>query len=84
VIMGVFEKPSPIHFQGVMFNQKTIVGSPIYVHEAKTAIALIEDKRIDPRRLITSKVLLKDAVKMGFEKLIANKEDNIKILLQIA
>jgi len=84
VIVGVFEKPSSIHFQSVMFNQKTIVGSPIYVHEAKTAIALLADKRIDPRRLITSKVPLKDAVKMGFEKLIESKEDNIKILLQIA
>ena len=84
VIVGVFDKPSSFHFHSVMFNQKTIVGSPIYVHEAKTAIALIADKRIDPRRLITSKVPLKDAVEMGFEKLIANKEDNIKILLQIA
>jgi len=84
VIMGVFDKPSSVHFQSVMFNQKTIVGSPIYVDEAKTAIALIADKRIDPRRLITSEVPLKDGVEMGFEKLIANKEDNIKILLQIA
>ncbi|MBA7617369.1 Sorbitol dehydrogenase [subsurface metagenome] len=83
VIVGVFDKPSSFHFHSVMFNQKTIVGSPIYVHEAKTAIALLADKRIDPRRLITSKVPLKDAVKMGFEKLIANKEDNIKILLQV-
>jgi len=83
VIVGVFDKPSLFHFHSVMFNQKTIVGSPIYVDEAKTAIALIADKRIDPRRLITSKVLLKDAVEMGFEKLIANKEENIKVLLQI-
>jgi (R,R)-butanediol dehydrogenase/meso-butanediol dehydrogenase/diacetyl reductase len=84
VIVGVFDKPSLFHFHSVMFNQKTVVGSPIYVHEAKTAIALLVDKRIDPRRLITSKVPLKDAVKMGFEKLIANKEHDVKILLQIA
>ncbi len=83
VIVGVFDKPSSIDFFSVMFNQKTIVGSPIYVDEAKTAITLLADKRIDPGRLITSKVPLKDAVEMGFEKLIANKEDNIKVLLQI-
>jgi threonine dehydrogenase-like Zn-dependent dehydrogenase len=52
-----------------MFNQRTIVGSPIYVDEAKTAVALMKDKRIDPSRLITSTALLKDAVEMGFEKL---------------
>jgi (R,R)-butanediol dehydrogenase/meso-butanediol dehydrogenase/diacetyl reductase len=84
VIVGVFEKPSSFHFQSVMFYQRTIVGSPIYVHEAKTAIALLADKRIDPRRLITAKVPLKDAVEMGFEKLIKDKEHEVKILLQIA
>ena len=84
VIVGVFEAPASIDLFNLMFNQKTIVGSPIYVHEAKTAIALLADKRVDPGRLITSKVPLKDAVEMGFEKLITNKEDNIKILLQIA
>jgi (R,R)-butanediol dehydrogenase/meso-butanediol dehydrogenase/diacetyl reductase len=83
VIVGVFEKPGLINFQGVMFNQKTMVGSPIYVDEGRTVVELLTDKRIDPHRLITAKVLLKDAVKMGFEKLITNKEDNIKILLQV-
>ncbi|MCJ7655043.1 MAG: 2,3-butanediol dehydrogenase [Dehalococcoidia bacterium] len=82
VIMGVFDKPSSIYFQSVMFNQKTIVGSPIYVDEAKTAIALMKDKRIDPSRLITSTAFLKDAVEMGFEKLINNKEGDVKILLR--
>jgi (R,R)-butanediol dehydrogenase/meso-butanediol dehydrogenase/diacetyl reductase len=83
VIMGVFDKPSSLHFQSVMFNQKTIVGSPIYVDEATTVISLLADKRIDPHRLITSKVRLKDAVEMGFQKLINDKEHEVKILLQI-
>jgi (R,R)-butanediol dehydrogenase/meso-butanediol dehydrogenase/diacetyl reductase len=83
VIVGVFEKPGLINFQGVMFNQKTLVGSPIYVDEGRTVVELLADKSIDPHRLITAKVPLKDAVKMGFEKLITNKETNIKILLQV-
>jgi (R,R)-butanediol dehydrogenase/meso-butanediol dehydrogenase/diacetyl reductase len=83
VIMGVFDKPGPVNFLSLMYNQKTMVGSPIYVDEARTAIALLADKSIDPRRLITSKVSLEDAVGMGFERLINNKEDNIKVLLQI-
>jgi (R,R)-butanediol dehydrogenase/meso-butanediol dehydrogenase/diacetyl reductase len=84
VIVGVFEKPGSIDFQSVMFNQKTIVGSPIYVDEGKTAVALLADKKIDPRRLITAKVPLKDAVEMGFERLINDKEHEVKILLQVA
>jgi (R,R)-butanediol dehydrogenase/meso-butanediol dehydrogenase/diacetyl reductase len=83
VIMGVFDKPGPVNFLSLMYNQKTMVGSPIYVDEARTAIALLADKSIDPSKLITSKVLLKDAVGMGFERLINNKEDNIKVLLRI-
>jgi threonine dehydrogenase-like Zn-dependent dehydrogenase len=67
----------------LMFNQKTMVGSSIYVHEARTVIALLANKSIEPGRLITAKVPLKDAVKMGFEKLLASKEDNIKVLLQV-
>jgi threonine dehydrogenase-like Zn-dependent dehydrogenase len=65
-----------------MFNQRTIVGSPIYVDEAKTAVALMKDKRIDPSRLITSTALLKDAVEMEFEKLVNDKEGDVKILLR--
>jgi (R,R)-butanediol dehydrogenase/meso-butanediol dehydrogenase/diacetyl reductase len=83
VIVGVFDQPSLFHFGSVVFNERTLMGSAIYVHEARTAIALLADKRIDLGRLITSKVPLKDAVEMGFEKLINNKEDNIKVLLQI-
>jgi len=83
VIMGVFDKPSSFHFGSVVFNERTVMGSAIYVHEARAAIALLADKRIEPSGLITSRVPLKDAVEMGFEKLINNKEDNIKVLLQI-
>lgn len=83
VIVGVFDQPGPVNFLSLMYNQKTMVGSPIYVDEGRTAVALLADKSIDPSRLITSKVPLKDAVKMGFEQLISNKEDNIKVLLQI-
>jgi hypothetical protein len=34
--------------------------------------------------LITSIVPLKDAVEKGFKKLLENKEENLKILLQIS
>jgi (R,R)-butanediol dehydrogenase/meso-butanediol dehydrogenase/diacetyl reductase len=83
VIMGVFDQPASVHFGTVMLEQKTIIGSPIYIDEAKTAIALMADGRIGPGKLITSKVCLEDAVKLGFEKLIADKEHDIKIVLRI-
>jgi (R,R)-butanediol dehydrogenase/meso-butanediol dehydrogenase/diacetyl reductase len=83
VIVGLFEQPGTFDFSSMTFSEKTLVGSSIYVHEGRTAVALLADGRIDPASLITSKVPLKDAVEMGFEELIKNKEKNIKILLQI-
>jgi (R,R)-butanediol dehydrogenase/meso-butanediol dehydrogenase/diacetyl reductase len=83
VIVGVFAAPPSIDLFDLMFHQKTLVGSPIYVHEAETVIALLANKSIDPGRLITAKVPLKDAVEKGFEKLIKDQEHEVKILLQV-
>ena len=83
VIVGVFEEPGPVDFHSLMFNQKTVVGSPIYVDEGSTAVALLADKIIDPSSLITSIVPLQDAVELGFERLINDKEKNIKVLIRV-
>jgi (R,R)-butanediol dehydrogenase/meso-butanediol dehydrogenase/diacetyl reductase len=83
VIEGVFDKVGTVDFLSLMYNQKTMVGSPIYVDEARTAIALLAVGSVNASQLITSKVLLKDAVERGFERLINDKEGNIKILLEV-
>jgi (R,R)-butanediol dehydrogenase/meso-butanediol dehydrogenase/diacetyl reductase len=83
VIMGVFNKPSTFDFMKVMFGQKKITGSSIYVHEADTAIALLADKRIVADKLVTSIVPLKDAVKQAFAKLMVDMEHDIKILIKM-
>ncbi|UCC17216.1 MAG: zinc-binding dehydrogenase, partial [Dehalococcoidales bacterium] len=83
VIEGVFDQRGDVDFLSVMYNQKTIIGSPIYVDEARTAISLLADKTIDADTLITSVVSLADAVEQGFEKLLTNKENNIKVLLEV-
>ena len=83
VIVGIFDKPGIIDFSTMTFTEKTMVGSSIYIHEGKTAITLMADKRIDPSPLISSIVPLKDAAKKGFEALINDKEANIKVLLLV-
>jgi (R,R)-butanediol dehydrogenase/meso-butanediol dehydrogenase/diacetyl reductase len=83
VIVGIFEKPGTFDFSTITFSERTMVGNSIYVHEGKTAIDLMADKRIDPAPLITSIVPLKNAVERGFEELIRNKEANIKVLLRV-
>jgi (R,R)-butanediol dehydrogenase/meso-butanediol dehydrogenase/diacetyl reductase len=84
VIVGIFEKPGVVDFNTLTFTEKAFVGCSIYIHEGKTAIALMAEKRIDPSPLISSIVPLKDAAKKGFEALINDKETNIKVLLRVA
>jgi len=83
VITGVFEQPGTFDFSTITFTEINMVGSSIYVHEGRTAINLMTDKRIDPGCLITSIVPLKDGAKLGFERLISDKDANIKVLLRI-
>lgn len=84
VIVGIFEKPGMMDFSTLTFTEKTMVGSSIYIHEGRTAIELMADKRIDPSPLISSIIPLKDAVIKGFEALTNNKEDNVKVLLRVS
>jgi (R,R)-butanediol dehydrogenase/meso-butanediol dehydrogenase/diacetyl reductase len=83
VFVGIFEKPALLNTSGLVFMQKNILGSSIYIDEARVAIDLLTEKRIDPLPLITSKVSLKDAVELGFKRLIADEENNNKILLKV-
>jgi (R,R)-butanediol dehydrogenase/meso-butanediol dehydrogenase/diacetyl reductase len=84
VVTGVFEKPGTIDFSTILFTERMLVGSSIYIHEGKTVIDLMADGRIDPSSLITSIVPLEDAAEKGFEQLVQNKEANIKVLLRVS
>jgi (R,R)-butanediol dehydrogenase/meso-butanediol dehydrogenase/diacetyl reductase len=83
VIVGIFEKPGTLDFSTIVFTEKTIVGSSIYIDEGRTAVALLADKRLDPSPLVTSTVPLRDAAEKGFEALLKDKEANIKVLVRV-
>ncbi|MBT9142962.1 MAG: Sorbitol dehydrogenase [Dehalococcoidia bacterium] len=81
VIVGIFEKPSQLHFNELVFNEKEVVGSLAYYGEFATTIALLADGRLVAEPLITGKIKLDDIVEKGFEELVARKGSNIKILV---
>jgi (R,R)-butanediol dehydrogenase/meso-butanediol dehydrogenase/diacetyl reductase len=83
VLVGVFDRPGTVDFSTLTFTERTMVGSSIYIDEGRTAVALLADKRIDPTPIISSIVPLKDAVGLGFEALLTDKEANIKVLLRV-
>jgi len=84
VLVGVFDKPGIVDFNTLMFTERTVTGSSIYIDEGRTAVALLTDNKVDPTPLISARVPLKDAVKLGFEALLNDKEHNIKVLLEVA
>jgi (R,R)-butanediol dehydrogenase/meso-butanediol dehydrogenase/diacetyl reductase len=83
VLVGVFERPGVVDFSSLTFTERTMVGSSIYIDEGRTAVTLLADERVDSTPLISSVVPLKDAVRLGFEALLTNKEANIKVLLRV-
>jgi (R,R)-butanediol dehydrogenase / meso-butanediol dehydrogenase / diacetyl reductase len=84
VMMGVFQGPGMFNFNSIGLNQKTIIGSPIYIDEAKAVLTYLADGRINPNRLISARVPFKDAIDKGFEYQLAHKEQNIKVILEIS
>jgi (R,R)-butanediol dehydrogenase / meso-butanediol dehydrogenase / diacetyl reductase len=81
-LVAFMEKPVPMDCFGIAFNEKKLVGSLIYVNEGAEAVALLANKSIDPSPPITSIIPMKNAVELGFEKLLKDKENNLKILLK--
>jgi (R,R)-butanediol dehydrogenase / meso-butanediol dehydrogenase / diacetyl reductase len=84
VLVGVFGEKIPFSFSQIVFDEKKIIGSSIYINEGQTAIDWMVDKRLSPNHIVTSIIPLRDAVKSGFERLLEDKESNIKILLRIS
>jgi (R,R)-butanediol dehydrogenase/meso-butanediol dehydrogenase/diacetyl reductase len=83
VLVGVFDRPGMVDFSTLSLTERSMVGSSIYIDEGRQAVALLSAKRIDPTPLITSRVPFKDAAKLGFEALLMDKENNIKVLLTV-
>ena len=83
VLVGVFDEQSSLPLSSCCFDEKTLVGSCLYVGEFKEIISLLQNKKIDISPLITSIIPIEDALEMGFNKLLTSKED-IKVLVRVS
>jgi len=81
VIVAVFEQPSQLHFNRVMFFEKQVVGAIGYSDEFPATIALLADGRLRGEPLISAKIGLRDIVAHGFEALVERKDEHVKILV---
>ena len=83
-VHAVFEKPVTINANVVNRKSLTYIGSNIYTRgEFQEVIDAIASGKIEhPEKMITSKVPLEDAVKDGFEALLAQKDKHVKVLIK--
>jgi (R,R)-butanediol dehydrogenase/meso-butanediol dehydrogenase/diacetyl reductase len=64
----------------LVFNEISLVGSLAYADHPAT-IEMIASGKVDPFQFITGRIQLEDIVARGFDELINNKEENVKILV---
>ncbi len=81
VMVGIFEEPTPFNFFDIVSTEKQVIGSLAYNGEFADVIAFIADGRLDVEPLITGKIQLDNILKNGFEELVNNKEENVKIIV---
>jgi len=81
VVVGIFEHPAALDWFPIVFFEKTIIGTFAYVNEFDTVIEMLADGRLQPDPMITGRIGVKDIVAGGFEELLNNKEQNVKILV---
>ncbi len=82
VNLAIWGHEASVAMNDLVFREVNVVGSLAYCNDHPDTIRLIQDGKVDPHQFITGRIGLDDIVEKGFEELIANKEENVKILVQ--
>ena len=80
-MVGIFEEASAFNFFDVVSTEKEVIGSLAYAGEFADVIALIAQGRLDVEPLITGRIALDNILERGFEELVNNKDQNVKIIV---
>ena len=83
VIVGIFEEPSSFNFFNLSATDKSVIGSLTYtVDDFKRVAALLANGGLKAEPLITGQIKIDDIVEKGFDELVNNKDNNIKIIVE--
>lgn len=80
-VVGVFRSPPTVDMNKVVLQERRIIGNLAYVDDFPRAISLLADGRVNGEDFITARIDLKDIVKQGFETLIDQPENHIRIIV---
>lgn len=83
VLVGVYGEPSQVHLLDVVLNEKEIIGTlaHIYDQDYEEAVLALADRRVQLEPLITARIPLERIVEEGFERMIHDKTQQLKILV---
>lgn len=81
VIVSIWEKPIALNPNLLVMTEKEFIGTIGYRDIYPATMALMADQRINASQFITAKINLDQIVEDGFEELIRNKEQHVKILV---
>lgn len=82
IITSIWEKEININPNLIVFTEKELIGTIAYRNVFPATMELMADGRISSDGWITKKITLDDLVEKGFEELIKNKDQHVKILVK--
>ncbi|KAJ9649374.1 hypothetical protein H2201_006588 [Coniosporium apollinis] len=85
VNIAVWEKPCSIHPNDLVFKERRYMGIATYVKgDFQDVLDAISEGRMKPEGMITKKIKLDEVVEEGFQTLIKDKDNQVKILVEIS
>lgn len=83
VNVAVWEQPTPLQPNALLFTEATITGALAYTHdEFDRAIEIAASGKYDLASLVSRQISLDDVVAEGFERLASALGDDIKVLVK--
>ena len=81
VNIAIWGHEASVAMNDLVFREVNLIGSLAYADDHPATIDLVASGKVDPFQFITGRIALDDIVAQGFEALINNKEENVKILV---
>ncbi len=82
VNVAIWEQAIELDPNEMVLSEVEVIGSIAYANEYPATMALMKDERVNAGELVTRRISLSDIVEEGFEELVANRDQHVKILVQ--
>jgi len=82
VNVAIWGHEASVAMNDLVFREVNVLGSLAYADDHPATIEMVASGKVDPFQFITGRIELDDIVAKGFDELINNKEENVKILVK--